>query len=116
MHHVDSLAGVPGPDVGHDVGRLLATELAVRALEPGRLAALVLEVPGHVALDGEATSALGAAERLPEAVGERALRVRVPHPGLGVVIGQGPRHRRATGLLLASLAIVPLAVVPLARL
>lgn len=64
MHHVDLLAGVSGPDVGHDVGRLLAAELAVGALEARRLAALVLEVPGHVALDGEAAAALGTAERL----------------------------------------------------
>lgn len=75
MHHVDLLAGVSGPDVGHDVGRLFAAELAVGALEARRLAALVLVVPGHVALDGEAAAALGATERL----------VGVPHVAVRVV-------------------------------
>lgn len=88
MNHVNPLAGMPGPDVGHHVGRLLATKLAIRTLEPGRLAALVFKVPGHVALDGEASSALGATERLPEALGERSLGVRAPRPGLSIVIRQ----------------------------
>lgn len=61
MHHVDHLTGMPDPNVGHYIGRLLAAEFAVGTLEAGWLVALVLVMPGHVALDGEATAASGTA-------------------------------------------------------
>lgn len=75
VHHVDFLIGMSGPDVGHDVGCLLTAELAVGALEARWLATLVLEVSGHVTLDGEATAALGTTERL----------VRVPHLAVRII-------------------------------
>lgn len=114
MHHVNPLAGVPGSDVRHHVGGLLATELAIRTLEPRRLAALVLEMPGHVPLYGEASSALRTTERLPEAIVERSLGVGVPHPGLGVVIRQRPRQGSAARFTLAT--GVPVATLVLERL
>lgn len=118
MHHVNPLTGMPCSDVRHHVGRLLATELAIRTLEPGRLTALVFQVPGHVALDGEASSALGATERFPEALGERSLGVSVPRAGLSIVIRQRPRRRRrATGIALANFPTVAALVLErLARL
>lgn len=62
MQHVDPLPDVLGSDVRHHVGRLLAAENAVGTLKTRRLAALVLPMPGHVTLNGEATTALGARE------------------------------------------------------
>lgn len=95
------LARVPRSYVGHYVGRLFATKLAVRALESWRLAALVLVVPGHVPLDGEATAAFRARERLSEAIREITLRVRAPLPtSLRVIIRQG-RHVTASEIWLA---------------
>lgn len=55
---------MPGPDVRHHVGRLLAAELAIGAQEARRLAALELEMPGHIALDSKALLALWTTERL----------------------------------------------------
>lgn len=88
MHHVNGLTYVPGSNVGHHVGRLFATEFAVRALESRRLAALELEMPGHVAFDGKGSSALGATEWLCEAFRQRSLCVRVLLPPLRIVIRQ----------------------------
>lgn len=48
-----------GPDVRHHVGCLLAAELAIGTQKARRLAALVLVMPGHIALDSEALLALG---------------------------------------------------------
>lgn len=89
MHNVDPLAGMPGTDVGHHVGRLLATKLAVGTLEPRRLAALIFQVSCHVPFNREAPSALGATERLPEAIRERSF---------SIVIRQRPRYGCATGI------------------
>lgn len=88
VHHVNWLTYVPGSNVRHHVGRLFATKFAVGALESRRLAALELEMPGHVAFDGEGSSALGAAEWLCEAVRQRPLCVRVLLPPLRIVIRQ----------------------------
>lgn len=55
---------MPGPDVRHHVGRLLAAEIAIGAQEARRLAALELVMPGHIALDSKALLALGTTERL----------------------------------------------------
>lgn len=58
--HVNPLPAVLGSDVGHHVGRLLAAELAVGALEARLLTAFVPPMPGHVALNGETTAAFRA--------------------------------------------------------
>lgn len=85
MHHVDLLTGMSGPDVRHHVGRLLAAELAIGTLEAWLLPALVLVVPGHIALDSEAAAALGTTEGL--VVGERALRmIGISHAALRIII------------------------------
>jgi len=83
---------VLGSNVGHHVGRLLAAKLAVGTLEARFLTALVFVMPGHVALDGEAATALGTAERL--VVGERALLIRIhhSHAAVRVVIRHRSRH------------------------
>lgn len=83
MHHVDLLTGMPGPDVGHYVGRLLAAEFAVGTLEAGWLVALVLVMPGHVALDGKATTAFGTAEGL---VVDAFRMVNIPHAAVRIII------------------------------
>lgn len=82
MHYVDLLTGVPGPDVRHHVGRLLAAELAIGTLEAWRLAALVLVMPGHIALDSEAAAALGATVGL---VVGHALRIGISRAAVRVV-------------------------------
>lgn len=70
-----------GSNVGHHVGRLLAAKLAVRTLKARLLATLVLVMPGHVSLDGEAATASRTAVRLVVGLSlqhERALRISVP--------------------------------------
>lgn len=73
VHYVDLLTRMSGPDVRHHVRCLLAAEFAIGTLEARLLPALVLVVPGHIALDSEAAAALGTTEGL--VVGERALRM-----------------------------------------
>lgn len=109
VHYVDLLTGMPGPNVRHHVGRLLAAELAIRALEARRLTALVLVVPGHIALDSEAAAALGTTERF--VVGERDLRmIGISHATMREVIRHRPRHGRAV------LAKIPIAAIGLEAL
>jgi len=90
MHYVDLLTGMPGSNVRHHVGRLLTAELAIRALETRRLAALVLVMPGHIALDSETAAALGTTKE-GLVVGERALRmIGISHTAVRIIIR--PRH------------------------
>lgn len=77
---------MPGPNVGHYIGRLLAAEFAVGTLEAGWLVALVLIMSGPVALDGEGTAASGTAIGL--VVGVFRI-VNVPHAVVRIII----RHR-----------------------
>lgn len=97
MHHVDRLTGMLVPNVGHYIGRLLAAEFAVGALEAGWLVALVLVMPGHVALDGEATVASGTAVGLVQIV-------NVPHAAVRIII----RHRYGAVLTKVSLIVLGL--------
>ena len=60
VDHVYSVVGVLLPDVRVDLRRLLAPHLAVGAHEPRLVAALVLEVPVPVTLQGEPVHALRA--------------------------------------------------------
>lgn len=85
VHYVDLLTGMLGPDVRHHIGRLLAAELAIGTLEARRLAALVLVMPGHIALDGEAAATLGTTEGL--VVDDRALRmIDISHAAMRKII------------------------------
>lgn len=52
------------PDVGVDRRRLLAAKPAIRTLEPGLVAALVVDVPVLVPLQGEPATALLTLKRL----------------------------------------------------
>lgn len=106
MHHVDRLTGMPGPNVGHYIGRLLAAEFAVGTLEAGWLVALVLIMPGHVALDGEGTAASGTAIGL--VVGVFRI-VNVPHAVVRIII----RHRYG---VLTRVFLIVLGLKALARL
>lgn len=100
---------MPGPDVGHYVGRLLAAEYAVGTLEAGWLFALVLVMPGHVALHREAT----AASRTTEGLVVGAFRmVDVPHAVLRII----RRHRRRAVLTKVSVIVSVLDFKALARL
>ena len=111
MHYVDLLTGMPGPNVRHHVGRLLAAELAIGTLEARRLTALVLVMPGHIALDSEAAAALGTTERF--VVAERDLRmIGISHATMREVIRR-PRHGRA---VLAKISIAAIGLEALAGL
>lgn len=106
MDHVNRLTGMPGPNVGHYIGRLLAAEFAVGTLEAGWLVALVLIMPGHVALDGEATATSGTAKGL--VVGIFRM-VNVPHAAVRIII----RHRYG---VLTKVFLIVLGLKALARL
>lgn len=87
VHYDDFLTGMLGPDVRHHIGRLLAAKLAIGALEARRLTALKPEMPGHIALDSEATAAFRTAVELLAGAGERALRtVSISHASMREVI------------------------------
>lgn len=105
---MDLLITMPGPDVGHYVGRLLAAEFAIGTLEAGWLVALVLVMPGHVALNGEATAASGTAEGL--VIGAFRM-VDVPHAVLRIII----RHRHGRAVL-TKVSVIVLDFKALARL
>jgi hypothetical protein len=60
VHDVDPLPRMLLPDMRVNLGGLLAPEVAVRTHVSRLVAALVLEVPVAVALEGEAAVALGA--------------------------------------------------------
>lgn len=92
VHYVDLLTGMPGPDVRHHVRRLLAAKLAIGALEARLLTALILVMPGHIALDSEAAAAFRTTEGL--VIGGRALRIiGISHAAVREVTR--PRHGRA---------------------
>lgn len=109
MYHIDLLILMPGPDVGHYVGRLLAAEFAVGTLEAGWLAAFVFVMPGHVSLDSEATAASGTVKGL--VVGTAFQMVDVPRAALRIII----RHRHGRAVLI-KVSVITLGLKTFARL
>lgn len=91
MHHENFLVGVFGSDVRHHIGRLFTTELAIGTLETWLLAAFVLEVSSHVALDGKAATALRTCVRL-FTIDECTGRVGVLYASISVIIHHRPRR------------------------
>lgn len=85
VHYVDLLTGMPGPDVRHHIGRLLAAERAIGTLEARLLAALVPEMPGHIALSSEAAAALVETRDVGLVIGERTLRRGLPYAAVRII-------------------------------